>query len=457
MIPGRASPAGAGDLRTTGAMIRGVTPQDWSSPWPIDGSQPAVRHCVGGFLTWPRSAGAAGRSTAPRPGPSASRSWRRQTGRGVPLVELRTVNQIRYLTDSNGIVAFDEPGLLDAKVFFNATSHGYEADQGRLRLPRHRRSRSREGGSAGSPIRRLNIAERLYRVTGAGIYRDSVLTGDPVADPRAAAQRPVMGQDSVVNAVFQGKIHWFWGDTNRPDYPLGNFHVPGATSELPGRGGLEPDAGVDLHYFVDDKGFARPTAPMPGDGPTWISGLVVLTRSGRPRADVRQLRQDPQDARGLPAGARRIPAGDRPLRKGRRVPRRPAATAATIPAAMPFLHEDRGRRVRLLSPRPTPCSACGPSRSGSSDPASFEAYTCSEARHRADPSTSSTAARRARSATAGRRNTQVLPQDLQDKLIASGRIHRRRGALEPARRRSAARPCWRTAARSTGTITASAG
>ena len=40
------------------------------------------------------------------------------TGRGVPLVELRTVNQIRYITDSNGIVAFDEPGLFNRKVYF---------------------------------------------------------------------------------------------------------------------------------------------------------------------------------------------------------------------------------------------------------------------------------------------------------------------------------------------------
>ena len=84
----------------------------------------------------------------------------------------------------------------------------------------------------------------------------------------------------MVNAVFQGKIHWFWGDTNRPDYPLGNFHVPGATSELPGQGGLDPDAGVNLSYFLDDKGFARPTAPLPGEGPTWISGLVVLPDRG---------------------------------------------------------------------------------------------------------------------------------------------------------------------------------
>ena len=38
-----------------------------------------------------------------------------------------------------------------------------------------------EGGKVHlSVIQRLNIARRLYRVTGEGIYRDSVLTGDGV-------------------------------------------------------------------------------------------------------------------------------------------------------------------------------------------------------------------------------------------------------------------------------------
>ena len=34
--------------------------------------------------------------------------------------------------------------------------------------------------------------------------------------------------------------------------------------------------GVDLTYFVDKTGFARPTAQMPGDGPTW-TGHVTRT------------------------------------------------------------------------------------------------------------------------------------------------------------------------------------
>ncbi|MBW3623582.1 MAG: hypothetical protein KY468_09260, partial [Armatimonadetes bacterium] len=32
------------------------------------------------------------------------------TGRGVPLVELRTTHLVRYVTDSNGVAAIDEPG-----------------------------------------------------------------------------------------------------------------------------------------------------------------------------------------------------------------------------------------------------------------------------------------------------------------------------------------------------------
>src|SRR4051794_9628256 len=49
-----------------------------------------------------------------------------QTGRGVPLVELRTVHGVRLYTDSAGIAAFDEPGLMDGDVFFFVSSHGYE-------------------------------------------------------------------------------------------------------------------------------------------------------------------------------------------------------------------------------------------------------------------------------------------------------------------------------------------
>src|SRR5690242_1373783 len=48
------------------------------------------------------------------------------TGRGVPLVELRTVNKVSWWTDSNGLVAFNEPGLMGIEVYFHVQSPGYD-------------------------------------------------------------------------------------------------------------------------------------------------------------------------------------------------------------------------------------------------------------------------------------------------------------------------------------------
>lgn len=198
-----------------------------------------------------------------------------QSGRGVPLVELRTVHGICLWSDSKGIVAFDEPGLMGKDVFFHVRSHGYEFPPDRFGM-QGKALRVVPGGQAKLLIRRINLAERLYRITGAGIYRDTVLVGQnpPLKEPLLNGL--VLGSDSVLNAVYRGKLYWFWGDTNRPGYPLGNFDVPGAISALPGQGGLDTETGIDLDYFLGPSGFAKATAKMPGLGPTWMTTLVPL-------------------------------------------------------------------------------------------------------------------------------------------------------------------------------------
>tara|TARA_R100001132_G_C3274055_1_gene96156 strand:+ start:487 stop:1959 length:1473 start_codon:yes stop_codon:yes gene_type:complete len=199
----------------------------------------------------------------------------KESRRGIPLVELETVNQILHVTDSNGIAAINEPGLMNQEVYFFVRSHGYEYPADGFGY-QGKKIKVTSGGKTVLEMKRVNLAERLYRITGQGIYRDSLLTDVAVPLTQPVLNGKVLGSDSVVNAKFHNRVYWFWGDTNRPGYPLGNFSVPGAVSDLPDQGGLPVEQGINLNYFLDENGFAKKTCDMPGPGPTWIDGLVTL-------------------------------------------------------------------------------------------------------------------------------------------------------------------------------------
>ena len=198
-----------------------------------------------------------------------------ETGRGVPLVELRTVSQTLFVSDSSGFVAFSEPGLMGTPVHFSVRSHGYEyprdgfGNSGVTLTPK-------AGGRAEVKLPRKNIAERIYRVTGEGIYRDSVLAGQPVPLREPLLNAQVAGQDSVQCATYRGKLFWLWGDTNRMRYPLGQFGTAGATSELPEHGGLAASKGIDLTYFTGTDGFSRPMWQLGEPGLVWTDGLTAV-------------------------------------------------------------------------------------------------------------------------------------------------------------------------------------
>lgn len=208
------------------------------------------------------------------------------TGRGVPLVELAALNAVRYYTDSNGVIAFQEPHLMGREVYFEVRSHGYQSPK----LPDGKTDgvllNVERGGKAVVRIRRINIAERLYRVTGEGIYRDSVLLGLPVPLREPLLNAQVMGTDGASTAVYHGKLFWFFSDTNG----VNNLNLAGAvaTSELPGKGGLDPSKGVNLNFFADDKGFAKPMMPHGAGELVWEDGPMTLPDpSGAERLLVR--------------------------------------------------------------------------------------------------------------------------------------------------------------------------
>jgi hypothetical protein len=200
-----------------------------------------------------------------------------KTGRGVPLVYLTTTYKQTYVTDSNGYVAFDEPGLMTGdEVWFDIKSYGYESPVGLLDY--HGVAlKPTAGGAAEVKLKRSQIAERLYRLTGFGIYRDTIRLGKkaPIVEPLLNAR--VAGQDTVQTAVYRGKYRWFWQDTDRMAFALGCFSMTGAVANaLPDK--IDPDRGIDFTYFVAKPGeFARAMADVPRDGnqPIWVDGLIV--------------------------------------------------------------------------------------------------------------------------------------------------------------------------------------
>lgn len=209
------------------------------------------------------------------------------TNRGVPLVQLTTPDSVNYWTDSNGFAVIEDQALQGRDVPFKIHSDGYVFEQKVLGEP-GMTLHVQAGNYDELKIKRLDIAERLYRVTGAGIYRDTVLAGlkPPIAHPLLDAN--VTGQDTNIATVYQGKIFWCWGDTDGEPRSNGKKEFNGkttcATSELPGKGGLDPSVGVNLNYFTKADGFVRGMVPIEEPGLVWIEGLFTAKdEQGRER------------------------------------------------------------------------------------------------------------------------------------------------------------------------------
>ena len=202
------------------------------------------------------------------------------TGRGVPCVCLRTVNRVEYWTDSAGEVAFREQELMGRTVFFYVESYGYSYPTNAFGMAGVQLV-AEPGGHAVVKVKRENIAERIYRCTGEGIYRDSELLGLRVPAIREKGKEPVVGQDGGLMLPFRGKFMWSWGDTICADFPLGVFKGTGGTSDFPENGGLDPDVGVCYHYFRDAKGRVRPMVDL-DEKIVWpMAPRLALDREGK--------------------------------------------------------------------------------------------------------------------------------------------------------------------------------
>ena len=198
-----------------------------------------------------------------------------ETKRGVPMVELKTLNSIVYHTDNSGYVAFHEPELMNQLLYFEIKSPGYhypidEAGRPGISL------KVTAGLDTVIEVRRINIAERLYRITGSGktVYQDALF---PKTKPSSKSPKAgVLGQDSNLAAPYQGKIFWAWGDTFLPNRYHGNFSVAAAWTSDPRLSGWSAEDGIDLSYLTDEQGWSKPMIQLNGPGYVWLDFLMTV-------------------------------------------------------------------------------------------------------------------------------------------------------------------------------------
>lgn len=188
------------------------------------------------------------------------------TGGPVAAVRL-TVDGREYWTDSGGRVAWFDLDDMEQPREVAVWTHGYKHTPGAISAT------PRPGERTEILIDRVNIAERLIRLTGAGIWRDSVMLGYevPLAEPLLDSK--VMGQDTTHVTPWRGELFWLWGDTNKPSYLLGNFNAAGARSAIE----ATPEDGIDFDYLEAPDGFVKPIAPRFQCCPVWLGGLSALS------------------------------------------------------------------------------------------------------------------------------------------------------------------------------------
>lgn len=198
----------------------------------------------------------------------------KENGWPVPLVELRSTHNTRHLSDNRGLIAIDDPELLGHEVWFHLSGHGYGVPKDGFGYEGVRTTLA-SGGTFRIEVERRIIAKRLGRLTGAGLFAESQKLGIAPLLPETG----VHGCDSVFTTLHDGKLFWLWGDTTLPRYPLGIFHSSAATTPLQPLATCEPPLALPYNYFRDATGKPRSVAQLPGDGPTWLSGVISLPNS----------------------------------------------------------------------------------------------------------------------------------------------------------------------------------
>lgn len=194
-----------------------------------------------------------------------------ENGWPVPLVELRTTHNVRFGSDNAGVIAFDLPEMMNRETWFFVKGHGYGVAKDGFGYSGVKLTPV-PGGHLKVKVQRQLPAKRLGRITGGGIFGESQQMGLE-SDWK---DQGIFGCDSIQNVLHRGNYFWAWGDTNVAQYPLGIFHMTGATTNPQPLAVFEPPLKLRFDYFTDEENQVRAIAKLPGEGPTWLSGFASI-------------------------------------------------------------------------------------------------------------------------------------------------------------------------------------
>lgn len=195
----------------------------------------------------------------------------RKTNRALPGAQVITPHRT-YVTDSSGAAAIYETGVMNSHITVTLAADGYVTATGVPIDPTPGLTRQATIDPDAS-----QIAIRLYRINGPGIFRDRVLLGQSSSQGLNA---DMMSQDGPMTTIYQGRVYWTFGDTNHESAGHSNYRGSAAASSVPD----DPERWFPLTYVHQIDGREASIAPaseFDNEGAlAWPGGLASVPDAG---------------------------------------------------------------------------------------------------------------------------------------------------------------------------------
>ncbi|MBL9113624.1 MAG: hypothetical protein JNJ83_01360 [Verrucomicrobiaceae bacterium] len=190
------------------------------------------------------------------------------SGRGIPMVVLSANNGATWVTDNAGWACVDEPDLQGQPIYLTAVSPGYVYPKDSAGFS-GTEVKVEAGGTVVLKMMRTDLAERMARLTGTGLYRDSKALGKDIAIA-AHTPPPLARQSNALTELHRGEVCWLWQEAEQMTHPGQRLAVTGTKSRL-----ASPPSALAMEQWSPTP---APQTLLPVPGAPWVvvDGLVSV-------------------------------------------------------------------------------------------------------------------------------------------------------------------------------------